>query len=1059
MFGKPLNSRSILYVVFFLSGATGLVYEVIWVRLTGLVFGNTSHAISTVLGAFMAGLALGSWKLGQKADRIQNPLRMYGLLEIGIGISAALVPLVFRALDSFYWRLAPSLSSIPDGDGFIRFGTSFVILLTPTFLMGGTLPVLTRFFTERIDEVERKVGILYALNTFGAAAGSLLAALVLIPGIGNLRTTLIIAAINVAIGLFAIRLSRTEESTGRESDSRVPSIEVPDSRSSNPTADRLVLMTLAVSGFVSMMYEVSWTRALSAMIGSSTYAFSIMLVTFLIGIALGSSIVSRRKPTATLGLLSRMQLGVAFGGIIFLVGYLAAPYVLYSMIRALYYSFPAILTVQFILCAVLMIFTTICMGATFPIASQLYSNKFTVLGRSIGNIYSVNTVGAILGSLIAGFVLMPLIGTERTILAGLFFNSAMALLLLTEAKTARVAQVLAVAILLIATLSMRGGIFWQPESMDRGILVYSKAFEARPELTIDEHYADTDVAYFKEGNNATISVRKGENYLALRTNGKVDASNRDDMITQLTVGWLPGFYHPNPKNALVIGYGSGVTVGAVTSIKEIENIDCIEIEPAVYGAGQYFSDINRRSYENPKVHMTFNDARNYMNMTRKQYDIIISEPSNLWIAGVASLFTSEFYDRAAQVLKPDGVFAQWIQLYELDPEDLRMVLYEVQRRFPEVSVWVTDSDLIIIATRQKQSLNTARVAEIVKSDPSVARDFRDFLHSDTPEGLLSFYVMSSEAVRKFASTARRNTDDHLLLEFHAPRQLFTDTRDLNIDLLYESKDGLLPQGAEVADLEAAYSGMVEPFLVYRRRNLANQAMALLAQAPQKEEASLQLAIAKLNLDSGDFGRAEQALKMADAQIKPGSPNMGEKEELMGLLYETIGQAGQAKEHFQRSVSAEPTRSVPLRKLAEMAAKDQSWAEAAKWQQQFLETKPQQLGHFWAVLGDYSLAAEQIEQGSQALETALRIDPYVYWAHFRMARVFEKNKDKDGAIKQYEFLVQYAFDRDPDVYVNLANLYKEAGRKRDALRVLAKGRRILATNPAIYRLYRELQQAS
>jgi tetratricopeptide (TPR) repeat protein len=180
---------------------------------------------------------------------------------------------------------------------------------------------------------------------------------------------------------------------------------------------------------------------------------------------------------------------------------------------------------------------------------------------------------------------------------------------------------------------------------------------------------------------------------------------------------------------------------------------------------------------------------------------------------------------------------------------------------------------------------------------------------------------------------------------------------------------------------------------------------------------------------------------------------------MGLLYETIGQAGQAKEHFQRSVSAEPTRSVPLRKLAEMAAKDQSWAEAAKWQQQFLETKPQQLGHFWAVLGDYSLAAEQIEQGSQALETALRIDPYVYWAHFRMARVFEKNKDKDGAIKQYEFLVQYAFDRDPDVYVNLANLYKEAGRKRDALRVLAKGRRILATNPAIYRLYRELQQAS
>jgi spermidine synthase len=1053
MFGKRLNSRLILYVIFFLSGATGLVYEVIWVRLTGLVFGNTSHAISVVLGAFMAGLALGSWKLGQKVDRISNPLRMYGLLEIGIGISAALVPTVFHALNSFYWTIAPSVGWIPGGAGFIRFATSFIVLITPTFLMGGTLPVLTRYFTNRIDEVERKVGVLYALNTFGAAAGSLLAALVLIPGIGNIRTTLIIAAINLAIGLFAMWLSGQEGD--ERSDPSSPLSPVAETYSSNPAADRLVLMTLAVSGFVSMMYEVSWTRALSAMIGSSTYAFSIMLVTFLVGIALGSSIVSRRRPIASLRLLGVMQVGVAFGGFMFLVGYLGAPYVLLSLIRALYYSFPAILTIQFILCSGLMILSTLCMGATFPIASQLYSSKFTVLGRSIGNIYSVNTVGAIIGSLAAGFILIPLIGTERTILIGLFFNSAMALLILAEAKTTRVAQAIAIVLLLVATVSMRGGIFWKPDAMDRGILVYSKALEARPELTIGEHYEDTDVVYFEEGNNATISVRKGENYIALRTNGKVDASNRDDMITQLTVGWLPGFYHPQPKNALVIGYGSGVTVGAVASIKEIEDIDCIEIEPAVYGAAPWFSDINRKSYENPKVHLTYNDARNYMNTTRKKYDIIISEPSNPWIAGVASLFTSEFYDRAAEVLNPDGVFAQWIQLYELDPEDLRMVLYEVQRKFPEVSVWVTDSDLIMIATRQKQKLDMARVARIVKSDAVIGRDFREFLHSETPEGLLSYYVMSTDAVRKIASKARRNTDDHPLLEFHAPRQLFTDTRDLNIDLLYEAKDGLLPQGAEVADLEGAYAGMIEPFLVFHRGNLANQAMALLAQVPKKEEASLQLAIAKLNLDSGTFGRAEEALKQADAQIKPDSPIMSEKEELMGLLYESLGNTEEARRHFERSAKADPMRPLPLRKLAELAAKDQSWKEAAEWMERFIQTRPKQLGHHWAVLGDYRLAASQLEEGGQALETALHIDPYEYWAHFRMARAFETNKDTQGAIKQYEFLIRYAFDRDPDIYIKLATLYKEAGRKRDALRVLSKGRRILSTNRAIYRLYREV----
>src|SRR5437899_3886659 len=557
MFGNRLNVKSILYVIFFLSGATGLVYEVIWVRLTGLIFGNTSQAISTVLGAFMAGLALGSWKLGKKADRTNNPLRMYGLLEIGIGLSAALVPLIFRALDTVYWAVVPSVSSVPGGALFVRFATSFAVLLTPTFLMGGTLPVLARFFTGDVDEVENKVGVLYALNTFGAAAGTMAAALVFIPGTGNTRTTLSIAAVNVAIGLFAVwmaegdrTLSESDTLTRRRAD--LPSLDGGE-RLSNPVSDRLVLLTLVVSGFVAMMYEVSWTRALSAMIGSSTYAFSIMLVTFLGGIALGSSMVGRRNPAATLGLLGLLQLGVGMRGIVFLIGYLAAPYLLIALIRAFYYSFPAILTIQFVLSAALMVFATLCMGATFPVASQLYSSKVTILGRSIGNIYSFNTMGAIAGSLFAGFLLIPIIGTERTILAGLFFNAAMALLLLAEAKTSGIAQSVGVILLIGATLGMRGGVFWKPEIMDRGVLIYSHAFESRPELTISEHYEDTDVVYFKEGNNARISVRTGENYMALRTNGQVDASNRDDMITQLTVGWLPPLYQPHPQSSLLIG--------------------------------------------------------------------------------------------------------------------------------------------------------------------------------------------------------------------------------------------------------------------------------------------------------------------------------------------------------------------------------------------------------------------------------------------------------------------------------------------------------------------------
>ncbi len=1055
MSGKSSRFQFILYVIFFLSGASGLVYEVIWVRLTGLVFGNTSHAIAVVLGAFMAGLALGSWKIGGRVDGAEAPLRMYGILEIGVGLSAAVVPFIFRSLDSFYWAAAPSLSTIPGGNGLVRFITSFAVLLIPTFLMGGTLPVLARFITHTIDEVERKVGVLYALNTFGAAAGTLVAALFFIPVLGNVTSTFIIAALNIAIGFSALWLQ-----THMSDDDRVPeeTSTTEEAVQANSISDRLILLTLAVSGFASMLYEVAWTRALTAMIGSSTYAFSIMLVTFLVGIALGSSLIGRFRPSADLRLLGVMQLGVAFGGFVFLVGYLGAPYLLVALVRGLFYSFPAVLTTQFLLCASLMIFATIFMGATLPVASQLYSTRRKVLGRRIGNIYSINTLGAIAGSLAAGFLFIPLIGTERTILLGLLFNSAIALLLLTEGA-GRVSKWIALVLLLTSTISMRGAFFWKPDMLDRGILVYSESFDERPELSISEHYEDTDVVYFKEGNNASISVRRGENYLGLRTNGKVDASNRDDMLTQLMIGYLPGFYHPSPESALIVGYGSGVTVGAVTAFDQIKEIDCIEIEPAVVGAGRWFGEINRKSYENPKVNIVYDDARSYMNITRKQYDIIISEPSNPWIAGVASLFTAEFYERAAQVLKPDGVFAQWVQLYQLDPEDLRMILKEFQRQFPEVSAWVTGSDLMLIGTAQPQKLDLDRIVRISRADPSIMRDYRDFLRMSRPEGILAYYVMSSEEIRKFAVTERRNTDDHPLLEFHAPRQLFSETRDLNLDLLYEAKGGLLPVGAEVSDLEAVYSAMVEPLLFMKRPNLGNQAMALLAVQPRKEEASLQLALTRINIESSSYENAQKSLETADQLMSSDSPMFGEKEELWGMLYESLGAFDEALPHYQRAAQVDPSRSLSRRKLAEIYAKKENWVEAAKWMEHYIETKPTSPGHYWAMLGDFRLASENREGAFQALQTALTVDPYSYWAHYRLARLFELREDSESAINEYEFILKYAYDRDAEVYLKLANLYRESNRISDALRVLKKGHRIFPTNAPIYRLYQEVQAAA
>jgi spermidine synthase len=1048
----------LLYFIFFLSGASGLVYEVIWVRLTGLVFGNTAHAIATVLGAFMAGLAFGSWTLGRQADRLRNPLRAYGILEIGIGLSAAMVPLAFQVLISFYRALAPSVASAPAAAAAVRFVTSFTILLIPTFMMGGTLPMLTRFFTQRVEDVERKVGLLYALNTFGAALGTILAALYFVPTLGNRATTILIASVNLLIGILAIWLSgRNWKASGTEASAETEML--PEAVPANPLTPRLILLTLAISGFVSMNYEVAWTRALSALMGSSTYAFSVMLVTFLVGIALGSSYISRRRPAASIRLLGLVQLGIAGGGILFLLGYVVAPYILLALIRALLYSFPIVITIQFIMSALLMIFATLFMGATFPIASQLYAKQVSALGRTVGNIYSINTIGAILGSLTSGFLLLPLIGTERTILVGLFFSSAVALLLLSEpsaAKQGGAAKWCALVLLIVATVSMRGGFFWHPDMMDRGVLIYAHQFDVRPELKVSEHYEDTDVVFFKEGNNATISVRKGENYVGLRTNGKVDASNRDDMMTQLSVAYLAGFFHPAPQNAMIIGYGSGVTVGAATTIPELQDIDCIEIEPAVVQAAPQFDIINRKSYKNPKVHLTFDDARNYMNSTQKKYDLIISEPSNPWIAGVASLFTAEFYDRAAEVLKPDGVFVQWVQLYELDPADLRMILREVQRKFPEVSVWNTGiGDLILIGTRTPQHLDMGRVGRIVRNDASIMNDFREYLKVPVPEGILAYYVISTEEVQRLATNASRNTDDRPLLEFHAPRQLFSDTRDLNVDLLYQVKGGLIPPGVEIPDPELTYGAMVQPLLNMKRENLANQAMAMLSQVERRNPASLHLAIARLNLDSGNLSSAEDALKKASESQKPSDPLFAETEELWGIFYRKSGGIPEAIQHFTNAATTDPNRSLAFKQLAEIYAQKQTWDDAAHWMERYIAMKPREIGESWAFLGDYRLAGNHPDIALDALQTSITLDPYTYWARWRMARLFEERKQTDDAIEQYEFLVKYAFDRDPEVYLRLGKIYQGAGRKKEAQRVMAKGRRIFATNAEIYRLYEDV----
>jgi tetratricopeptide (TPR) repeat protein len=318
--------------------------------------------------------------------------------------------------------------------------------------------------------------------------------------------------------------------------------------------------------------------------------------------------------------------------------------------------------------------------------------------------------------------------------------------------------------------------------------------------------------------------------------------------------------------------------------------------------------------------------------------------------------------------------------------------------------------------------------------------------------------MSTDQVRKFAVTSRRNTDDHPLLEFNAPRQLFHETRLLNVELLYENKDGLLPEGIELENPERVYAGMVEPFLDMNRSNLASQAMGVLGQAERADDASLHLAIAQISFSRNDLQAAESELRKARESAKPGSRVIAGIEEMQGLVSQRLGNDDEAIGHFTAALSVEPRRQLPIRRLAEIYGARQDWVNGARWMEEYVASEPLALGHQYGTLGDYYLAGKDVPKALKALQTGIEKDPYTFWVHFRFARMFEEQKQTANAIRHYEIAARYGFDRSPEIYTRLGNVYKAEGRLREALDLLKQGRRIYPTNSEIYRLYRELDGA-
>ncbi len=802
----------IVYVLFVLSGATGLVYELVWTRELIFVFGGTTHAISTVLVAFMGGLGLGSYLAGRFSKNARNPGRVYGAIEIIIGVYALAVPLLLNLADPIYRAIYPSVATEPWLLTAARFVVGAGVLLVPTTLMGATLPLLVRYVTLHAGQAARWVGVLYGINTLGAVGGTLATGFYLIPVLGLTVTTGTAAGLNIAIGVAALALLRrpagpppavADAGNGTPEAPKSPDAkrkELTDDRRKHqplqkPLWDteallrRVVLVTFALSGFAAMVYQIAWTRALILSIGSSTYSFTCILATFIFGLALGSLIVARwvdrwRDPVYVVGVL---QLAVGAAAVLIQPLFGVLPYAVHAIVNRNPESHATVLALEFGLVVAITLVPTVLLGMLFPLITRIIAGADRDPAAAAGRAYAVNTLGTVIGSFLAGFVMIrgewrydiegallesSGLGAQNSIIVAALASAAIGALLMALARGdrerpsgQRYGGIVGFAIVgVVGLLSSQ----WDKEALLTG--PFRRGYD--PSVVKDTYQVD----YLADGVDMTVAVshaRMDIRTLSLSVNAKSDASTSlGDMTTQLLLGHLPALMTPEARRVCVIGLGSGMTVSAIARHPQVERIDCIEISEEVIRANEYFApfcdDVLRRD---PRVRVIRNDGRNHLLLTNETYDLIVSEPSNPWIAGVANLFTREFFQICERKLRPGGAMCLWLQGYTISLDDFRLVVRTLNETFPFVSVWATSpTDYAMVAGREPFRVPLETFAGRI-STPSVRSDLYRIAQT-RPHDVLGRYLLSGEALRAWTGPGPIHTDDNAILEFSAPRQLY-----------------------------------------------------------------------------------------------------------------------------------------------------------------------------------------------------------------------------------------------------------------------------------------------
>jgi spermidine synthase len=942
--------RRAILLIFVLSGASALIYELVWMRRLTLIFGSTTLAVSTVLAAFMGGLALGSLLLGRYADhRPQRALFTYGLLEIGIALTAVLMPLLLRAVEAVYLGLYPHVGGSPQLFFIVQFLLTAVVIVAPTTLMGGTLPLLSKTLVQRQEEIGGRVGVLYAANTLGAGGGVALATYLLLPLAGLWGSQLLAALLNLAAGGVALvldgalrmRRAPAGPASGRERSRTNRGKGGRAQAGALPQGVRILLLGTSLSGFAAMLYEVAWARALGLVFGSSVYAFGTMVLLFLLGISLGSALFARLRLTLpqTVAAFALVEAGIAAAG---LAGAALIPRLPLALMRAfpmIQHSFPLQELLRLLLAGLLILPAAVLFGVAFPAVVAATTGAPGAVGRGVGVTTALNTIGTVTGAFLGGFILIPQVGLRATMLLAAAATTAAAVtaLLMGPLQLRRGRRTLAVVLALVPLAAVLLLPSWPREVLASGAGFYAPVYKTADELLAA--VGRTEVLFYKDGVSTTLTVDRSGGYRFYRVNGKTDASTHPgDMANQLLLGHLPMLLHPAPQDVFILGLGTGVTAAAVARYP-VHSIDIVDLEPAAPEAARFFEMENRRVLADPRTRLITADGRAALLARPQSYDVIISDPSDIWVAGVGTLFTREFYQIARSRLRPGGVMVQWFHTHVLAPEQMKLIVATFRRVFPNASLWRPNrGDIILLGSVQPLPWDYGRLRQRIAGTPGVEEELRS-IGLWHPLAIFAPFVLEGEDLTRMLSGVRAaHSDDRPVIEFLATRFLYADTTPANDEGVQRLQRGLMP-------LIRGYRP---------DRDLDGRAAYL------------------LGFGYASLGRTDLAIDLMNQSIRrdPANPRY-----LIGLAhqYRAKGRGDQAAALYRRALGIAPGEAEAALALAALLREQREDRPAEEVLRGALRASPQDVG-LLAALGTLLLDGHRPREAFPLLARAVTREP-------------------------------------------------------------------------------------